>query len=107
MVEVRVSETPVCDFCSDPNPVRVFQASDFIMDKSTATLPALGSRGGWTACEACGGFIDARNWERLRLRATDALSRKYQGIPGISRAMIKGIVDRAQKMFREHMRLDA
>jgi len=99
-VEMRMSEQPICDFCSAENPARVFHTPEFTMDK-TPGLPESRSRGGWAACSACGTLIDAENWIGLQQRAVNRLSEKYSGIP---RRILADTVKRSHDLFRLHYR---
>jgi hypothetical protein len=96
-------EHDVCDFCSDPKPVRVFNAPDFMLAKDS---PGYGSRGGWMACQHCGMLIDAGKWDLLQNRAVDALAAKYKAV-GVPHSDIVKIVVQAHSGFRKHMRRDA
>ena len=102
MPEVRIAAHDVCDFCSDPKPVRLFQAPDFMMAKDS---PGLRSRGGWMACAECGALIDAEQWKELVERAIAALWPKYDGL--LPRRLLREQVELSHKLFREHMRRDA
>jgi hypothetical protein len=97
-------EHDVCDFCSNPHPVRIFNAPDFAMVKDEP-LP-MESKSGWMACQLCGEFIDAGKWDALRLRAVAALLPKYFKL-GMSRADLVAQVDKSHLLFRQHMRRDA
>jgi hypothetical protein len=91
----------LCDFCSDPLPVRELPAETFILDEARAELPPMQSTGGWTACAECGAMIDARNWNALEERAMGRMAKKYQGL--LPHNEIRKIVRRSHGGFREHM----
>jgi hypothetical protein len=95
-----MTERDICDFCSDPSPVRTFDAETFI----DATLdPAAESRGGWMACGPCAQMIDSEQWETLANRATDAFCRKY-GV-WVQRADVRVHVLKTHALFRQHRRV--
>ena len=98
MVEVRVSEEPVCDFCSEPKYARRSHCADFSMDHS-AGFPELRSKGDWLACSVCGNLIDAENWIGLLQRAVDKLSVKYNTVP---RRILADGVKRSHDLFKLH-----
>lgn len=101
MVEVRVSEEDVCDFCSAPKPTRYFNCPDFTMDKAKPefALPEYRSKGEWAACSPCGTLIDAGNWDGLLNRALDSLSKKYSSMP---RRILANTIRRSHDLFREN-----
>jgi hypothetical protein len=94
-----MNETPICDFCSTPNPERTFDCPDFPMDKSPG-YPELRSKGAWQACSVCGTLIDQENWNGLLLRAVNKLGEKYDGI--MPRRILTDTIRRSHDMFREH-----
>jgi hypothetical protein len=100
-MEVRAPEEPICDFCSQPNPTRFFEAPDFPMDGAHDGLPAYRSRGAWAACATCGSMIDAENWDSLLLRAVDRLQPKYGTVP---RRILVDTVRRSHDLFRKYYR---
>jgi hypothetical protein len=99
MPELRMAKENICDFCSAPNPTCTFECPDFpVADDGGTTL--LNSRGAWMACAVCGSFITQGNWDRLLLRAVDALYPKYQGM--MPRRILTDTIKRSHDLFREH-----
>jgi len=90
---------PICDFCSEPNPSRIFESPDFLMDMPDVPHQPVGSRGAWMACSTCGTFIDNGEWERLAVRALDHMAKKYPDTP---RRILFDIIKRSHDLFREH-----
>ena len=79
--EARISDEPICDFCSEPKPTRGFDVADFPMDPGCAGVPPYHSKGAWMACATCGSMIDGKHWDRLLMRAVDRLCPKYPQLP--------------------------
>lgn len=52
-----------CDFCSEENPGFIVPAKDFEVMRNHM------SRGDWSACEACAGFIEMDRWGQVINRA--------------------------------------
>ena len=94
---------PICDFCSDHNPVRVYAAADFTFQKESA-LPQV-SEGAWSACQACAEMIDAENWPALTERALAALYKKFPSRH--ERFLLRVVVEQLHDNFRRHRRADA
>jgi len=84
-VEMRVSESPVCDFCSSDEPRHDEPCADVETDRGN--LPMFGgpyvanSIGAWASCETCHQLIAAGKWHTLERRATDAMCAKHPGFP--------------------------
>jgi hypothetical protein len=96
----ELTDHGLCDFCSDPSPVRKFGADDFLLDvaRPAIGLPALQSVGAWLACAACARAIDARDWSQLEDRAVTVFMAKY----GLDRDFARQFVRQAQAGFRQH-----
>jgi hypothetical protein len=60
-----------CDFDSDPNPVWVYPARDFMMQPDHRSL------GGWLACEGCADYIERDDYDGLIDRALDAYNKLH------------------------------
>lgn len=97
-IEARAGDN-ICDFCSQPNPERVFMCPDFTMDQSPG-WPEYRSKGAWIACTPCGELIDKGAWDRLLLRAVDRLFPKYQAM--MPRRALMDVVRHSHSLFREH-----
>ena len=100
MPEVRMSDAPICDFCSEPKWARRFRCSDFPMDQSPGFAP-LRSQGDWLACSTCASLIDAENWNGLLMRAVDKFSEKYFMPRRILTDRIKQLHDSFRQNFRK------
>jgi hypothetical protein len=101
MPEFRVAPEAVCDFCSDPHPVKTFEAEDdFLMASSTASLPEMHSKGGWMACQPCAAMIESERWEDLLDRAAKAMTAKH----ALPAALVKHEIKRSHNLFRAHRR---
>lgn len=105
MVEVRVEEYPVCDFCSDIEPRYLEDCETFEsylwgegMDPNKPEYIGK-SLGAWAACEVCHRLIDARKWATLKRRAVDAMCRKHPEMP---RNRVEKGVDIIHGTFRAH-----
>lgn len=99
MPELRMSDQPICDFCSEPKWARRFHCQDFIMDV-TPGFPRYDSKGDWLACSVCGSLIDAENWDGLVQRAVDVFSEKYN----MPRRILADTVRRSHNLFRQNYR---
>jgi hypothetical protein len=99
--EGRMTEEPICDFCSQPKPSVPFHCPDFTMDK-TPGLPEYRSRGDWMACSTCGHMIREGKWEQLVARATAALAPKYGHL--LPERILREQVRRSHDLFRQHWR---
>lgn len=100
MPEIRISEHPICDFCSEPHWARRFHCEDFTMDVADASMPEMRSKGDWLACSVCASMIDHENWTGLLLRALEKHSGKYQ----MPRRILADIIKRSHDLFRAHYR---
>jgi hypothetical protein len=92
----------ICDFCSQPNPERMFKVEDFTMDgpRPDLGMPEYRSKGHWAACSACGTMIDGEKWDELALRALDKLFPKYQSM--MPRRILADTIRRSHNLFRSH-----
>ena len=107
MVEVRVSDAPVCDFCSDAEPRYIEDCETFETWMIGPGLPPAfvgESQGGWSSCEPCHQLIAARKWHTLTRRATDAMVRKYPDMP---RSRVQKGVEIIHGTFRAHKPVSA
>lgn len=59
--EIRLSDTPVCDFCGDSLPMFVYAATRMSTGEPTACWR-------WCACTACSDAIDMADWVGLKSR---------------------------------------
>lgn len=102
-VEMRVSESPVCDFCSSEEPRYQEPCADFETDRgSISTLGGpyvANSISAWASCEVCHQLIAQGKWHTLARRATDALCRKHPNAP---RSYIAQGVEHMHNGFRQH-----
>jgi hypothetical protein len=100
-IEARAGDN-ICDFCSEPNPSRLFASPDFRMDgpRPEAGLPEYRSKGGWAACSTCASMIDNGAWDRLLVRGIDAMVKKYGSL--MPKRMLADTVQRSHSLFREH-----
>jgi hypothetical protein len=85
----------VCDFCSDPKPIRTFACEDFEVAEGARSV------GGWMACEPCAQLIEEAEWDALRLRALKHFREKYEGMPVDA---LNDFVVHSHSLFREHYR---
>src|SRR5215471_10485187 len=102
---VRINpDRDICDFCSDPNPIRVYAAADFMVEK-TSHLPQV-SEGAWSACRNCSDLINAEKWNELTHRAFEAILQRHHisiiDQPKMFRSMLE-----LHARFRQHMRHDS
>lgn len=102
MPEVRMSDEPICDFCSQPKPSVELKCPDFPMDgpHPEAGLPEYRSRGAWMACSTCAHFIREGKWEELVQRATAALAPKYGSL--LPKRIVREQVRKSHELFRAH-----
>ena len=98
VIEVRVSESPVCDFCSDPDPRYLEDARTFTATEIEGELYTR-STGAWAACAVCHRFVQSRDWKALEKRAVNQLQRKHPSIP---RETIAAGVHTEHVRFRAH-----
>src|SRR5712691_10119589 len=68
--------TPMCDFCTSPDPAWRYPARDIELgtlvgfaDESPVFSEQRVSAGDWAACEECGDLIEARDWPGLARRS--------------------------------------
>lgn len=101
---VRVADSDVCDFCSDPLPKYLEPCGDFTIagggrpgQRGFDVLEK--SRGSWKSCQTCHDLIAAARWRQLEERAVDSIRRKRMGLP---RDMIAQGVRLMHASFREH-----
>jgi hypothetical protein len=103
MPEVRVSDSPVCDFCSSPEPRYLEDCETFeawAMGHPSLPPALIGrSEGAWSACMPCHEMIQARKWAALQRRAVDALCRKWPEMP---RSRVQKGVELIHGQFRAH-----
>jgi hypothetical protein len=101
-IEARAGDN-ICDFCSQPNPERVYKSPDFTMDGPHPDLgvPEFRSKGAWVACSSCAALIDKENWDGLVARAVERLYPKYQPL-GMPRRILADTIRRSHTLFREH-----
>jgi hypothetical protein len=97
-IEVRVSESPCCDFCSSTEPRYLEDARTFTATEIEGVYYTR-SEGAWAACVRCHRLIQARNWDRLERRAIQQLLRKHPGIP---RDIVAAGVHTEHVRFRAH-----
>lgn len=98
MPEVRVSEAPVCDFCSSEEPRYLEDCEDFEAKPFDVTFKAM-SRGAWAACATCHTMIQHRHWKLLKERAVAALLSKYPSLP---KSRVQHGVELIHGQFRNH-----
>jgi hypothetical protein len=100
-IEARAGDN-ICDFCSQPNPTRYFNAPDFKMDEPhpDAGLPGFGSKGAWAACPTCAAFIENLQWDGLLQRGVNKLAEKYGSM--MPRRVLTDTVKRSHDLFRAH-----
>jgi hypothetical protein len=100
-IEVRAGHN-ICDFCSKPNPSRVYQSPDISMDGPHPELgvPEFRSKCAWVACTICAALIDKEDWDGLVLRAVEHLYPRYGGM--MPRRILIDTVRRSHTLFREH-----
>lgn len=55
-----MNQTPICDFCSCPEPAVASEADDFELIRGVA-----GSKGKWCACAECAKLVEDYRWEEL------------------------------------------
>jgi hypothetical protein len=97
-VEARL-DTPICDFCSDPNIAWSYAAGDFHIPDMT-----WGSRGGWAACETCHDFIEANDHEGLARHSVEQFFVYHKEIPD-ERAVRKLIINHVRQVHAEFFKL--
>jgi hypothetical protein len=98
MVEARVAQGAVCDFCSDEEPHYLENCETFVatlLDGRTVGR----SRGDWASCPTCHGMIATRKWHALKRRAVEAMVAKYPDKP---KNRIEHGVDIIHAQFRAH-----
>lgn len=103
-VDLSISEYPVCDFCSSPNPLWLESCEDFdvytaIMTDNTAEIGT--SKGDWAACQVCHYLVRDQKWHTLERRAIDAIAARH---PEFSRSKVREGVQTMHGRFREHRR---
>lgn len=106
MTTVRIEplSNPVCDFCADPHPIRVYAAEDFTMMKKSALPQA--SEGAWAACKVCTELIDSHRWSELTSRALDNICRSNPNLTERDRPFLRLTLMEIHSNFRKHMRRD-
>lgn len=58
-VKAAIMATNVCDFCSGPGALKVYDVPDFGLSLIPGSAGGGRSTGGWAACETCQGLIEA------------------------------------------------
>lgn len=66
-------EMAKCDFCSDPQVVRIYPCPDFVLKNVVAPGIDFYSRGEWHACSACSDLIEQDDWDGLFRRVDEIL----------------------------------
>lgn len=102
-IEMRLSESPVCDFCSSDEPRHDEPCADFETDRGTLSLLGgpyvANSTGAWASCETCHQLITQNKWHTLARRAIDVYCRRHPGAP---RSLIARGVEHMHGGFRQH-----
>jgi hypothetical protein len=57
--------TPICDFCSDPNPIWNYPCATYELDLHGVRTEV---QEGWLACESCARHIEEGQWALLARR---------------------------------------
>jgi hypothetical protein len=85
--------SPICDFCSSPEVRWSYNATDFGH-----------SKGGWAACDACSGLIEAGRWQALARRSAESFVAKYRAEVGMNVSLDEQVPEfrRLHAGFREH-----
>ena len=101
-VDLSVSEFPVCDFCSSPDPLWLESCEDFdvytaILVDNTAEIGT--STGAWASCQVCHALVRERKWHTLERRAIDAICAKHPDFP---RSRVAEGVQTMHGRFRQH-----
>ena len=100
------SSDGVCDFCGDPNVVRVFYCPDFRTHikviKSEDPLPVV-SKGNYFSCKACAENVDNNNMECLIDRCIEAFEISCSGnITPMARSIFKESISCFHREFLAH-----
>lgn len=78
------SKSPICDFCSGPDPAFEYACTDFVpmqsFDPVKGTTEWL-SEGAWLACAACAPLVDAEDWPQLWTCLATRLGEPVRGNP--------------------------
>lgn len=100
---------PVCDLCSDPNPVHRYPCEDHIAVPFTPVAPgeeiAGASRGDWLACQSCAELIDSGDLKGLANRSLANLLAKHPKHSPAQQAEILAQIESIHRQFFERRSL--
>jgi hypothetical protein len=98
-IECKISDVPVCDFCSSKEPAWEYSAEDFLDGEDTGVVQK--SVGGWLACDACANRIEKKDWRGLAERGMDTpAAQLLEMVAGREEAIAEMM--RFQAKFRDH-----
>jgi hypothetical protein len=75
LIEVRVADVEVCDFCSSPQIHTYLPCDDCLVDQ---VPPKQVSTGSWAACRECADLVAKDDWAELAARAVGIFLAKYK-----------------------------
>ena len=107
MAEVRVSDKPVCDFCSSPEPRWLFRCRNYVatdMLPNHGALPPNESVGGWLACHKCAVYVQRNDWNGLARRVTADGGINPTVAASIETLPVEFISDGLKRVWREFAR---
>ena len=99
MPEVRMSDKPVCDFCSSGDPRWEYPASDFPVDDHA---PRVASVGAWLACAECAALIEQEQWPALAKRGLQTPTARMLKRAGVNSDNVLKAVARIHQTFRHN-----
>ena len=101
-------QAQICDFCSQSNPVKAYDAEDFayvVFGFNAASVlvsqPCF-SRGEWLACALCAAFIDTNDQAGLTARAVQVLVAPVERWDAEQRRVIRDSLDQLHRKFFAH-----
>lgn len=91
-LSVGEGETAVCDFCSDPNIVKDYDCTDYVVPVKgpDGRTVELGSAGKWAACKECAELVDKKDKVGLEQRAFQTMLKRSPWMENDSPEILTG-----------------